>query len=84
MGNRIVKSVSFTNDEKELLDYVLEQGKFSDTIKKFIKKDMQGPKLAPEIRAEVLKLINEHLSGITVNTKQNSEVIKAIDDIFDM
>lgn len=40
------KMINFEDNEKELLEYAMKQGNFSEYMKGLIKKDMQQPKRA--------------------------------------
>jgi guanylate kinase len=60
-----IKSVSFKDDEKELLEYAEEQGNFSEYVKTLIKNDKEkGFKFTKEQEKAIVEIIKKYAPGV--------------------
>lgn len=61
MAANRVKSISFKEDEKELLKYVEKQGNVSDYVKKLIKRDMdEGYKFTEDQEKAIIAIVKKY------------------------
>jgi hypothetical protein len=86
---RIIKSVSFTNREYDVLEFAESKGKFSDYIKSLIRREMNcSTVLTPELKVEIRKYIDENFK-MTLSKEDDvqheySQVENSIDEILNM